>query len=823
MTCGHCVATVEQALLEIEGVRAASADLATQSALVEYDPSASDVSAMKNAVAAVGYAPRAVGGLVSIGPTSPARPAALVPAVQPAPQPRPQFEQARLSIEGMTCASCVRSVERAAMQVPGAEKCEVNLTEASARIIFDSQRTALDDFVQAIRGAGYDAMPETLTSDPPETDAVSKRLRRRLAVSVALTTPLLVLAMSHGLFDFPHSAWVQLALALPVVLYGGAPFYSAAGNAALHRRADMNTLIAVGTGAAFAYSAVATAAPSWVSLQGPAPVYFETAAAIVTLVLVGRLLEARARRRTSKSIRKLLAMQSGIVRVRREGHEREVALEDVSIGDEVAVRPGERVPVDGTVIEGSGAVDESPITGESVPVDKRPGTRVFSGSLNKDGFLVFRAEQVGSETALSRIIEFVRHAQGSKAPAARLADRIAAIFVPAILCAAAATFMVWMVAGPEEDRLRMAVNNAVSVLIIACPCALGLATPAALAVGIGRAAERGILIRDGEALDAARKLDTVVFDKTGTLTLGRFAVTDTETYGALTAQELIDSAVAMEQFSEHPIAEAIAAAGNGAGIEVEDYRALPGAGASALVNGERWLLGKRDLLEERGTDTSAVTATLDRFEQQGKSVVLAARDGELVGAFALRDTIRPESTAAVNSLRKRGVRAMMISGDNAKAAGAIASQAGIEAVLAPVLPIEKSGAIERLQAEGRTVAMVGDGINDAPALAQADLGIAIGAGTDIAVESAGIVLVRNNPRDVDRAIELAKRTQRTILQNYCWAFGYNMLGVPVAAGALYPWTGLLLSPILASAAMALSSVSVLSNSLRLNRALVRDR
>ncbi len=823
MTCGHCVATVEKALLELNGVRAASADLATQSALVEFDPSATDPSKMMDAVAAVGYAPRKADGAVSIGAPTSAQPATQLPAIEPAPQAAPKLEEARLSIDGMTCASCVRSVERAAMQVPGADKCEVNLTESSARIIFNSQRSEIDDFVRAIRDAGYGAVLESRTPDPLEGDAVSRRLHSRLAISAALTTPLLLLAMSHGLLEFPGSSWVQFALALPVVLYGGAPFYSAAWNAARHRRADMNTLIAVGTGAAFAYSVVATAAPSWVSVEGPAPVYFETAAAIITLVLVGRLLEARARRRTSNSIRTLLAMQSGVVRIRHDGQEREVALADVAIGDEVVVRPGERVPVDGTVIEGDGSVDESPITGESVPADKHPGSRVFSGSLNNDGFLVFRAEKVGSETALSRIIEFVRRAQGSKAPAARLADRIAAVFVPVIIVAAMATFAVWMVAAPEEDRLRRALSNAVSVLIIACPCALGLATPAALAVGIGRAAEHGILIRDGEALEAARRVDTVVFDKTGTLTLGRFTVTDTDTFGALTSHELIATAAALEKLSEHPLAAAIASSGDSANNKVEGYRALPGAGASARVDGKHWLLGKVGLLEEHGIDISAATATIDRFQQQGKSVVLAARNGELMGAFALLDTIRPESPAAVTALRHRGVRAMMISGDNAKAAGAIASQAGIEAVLAPVLPIEKSSAIERLQAEGRTVAMVGDGINDAPALAQADLGIAIGAGTDIAVESAGIVLVRNNPRDVDRAIELAKRTQRTILQNYCWAFGYNILGVPIAAGALYPWTGLLLSPILASAAMALSSVSVLSNSLRLNRALSKGR
>ena len=822
MTCGHCVATVERALLGVSGVRSASADLSTQSAQVKYNSAETGVTALEKAVASAGYAPRPATDLVSIGgtPTPPATPP--VASTEPVPAGKPELKEIRLSIDGMTCASCVQSVERAALEVPGVTKCAVSLAESSALVAFDSRQSVPDDLVQAIRDAGYGATPQTAGSDRGEAAGAMDRLRRRLAVSSAATIPLLVIAMSHGLLEFHGANWVQLVLALPVVIYGGAPFYAAAWNAAVHLRADMNTLVAVGTGAAFLYSVVATVAPGLVASQGAAPVYFETAAAILTLVLAGRLLETRARRRTSNSIRKLLALQSGAVQVRRDGQESEIPLKRVAIGDEVVVRPGERVPVDGTVIEGAGAVDESPITGESLPVDKHPGATVVSGSLNKDGFLVFRAERVGSETALSRIIEFVRRAQESKAPAARLADRIAAVFVPAIIFVAIATFISWMLVAPDEERLRMALNNAVSVLIIACPCALGLATPAALAVGVGRAAERGILIRDGEALEAARKIDTVVFDKTGTLTLGRFEVTDVVALGGLATNELVAAAASIERLSEHPIAKAIAATGNEVDCKAEDYRALPGAGATGRLNGEQWLLGKCDLLSEHGVDTSVANETLWRFERDGKSVVLAARDGDLVGVFALRDTIRPESRQGAEALGERSIQTAVISGDNAEAARAIAKQAGIATVLAPVLPVEKSKAIERLQREGATVAMVGDGINDAPALVQADLGVAIGAGTDIAVESAGIVLVRSDPRDVDRAIELARRIHRTIVQNYCWAFGYNFLGVPLAAGVLYPWTGLLLSPIAASAAMALSSLSVLSNSLRLNRALSKE-
>ncbi len=812
MTCDHCVSTVETALAEVDGVVTATANLASQSAHVEYDPSIADIASMEEAVAAVGYAPRPASTLVSFEPTAHGE------AIQQGPAR--EFADFRVNIEGMTCASCVLSVERAALGVNGVASCQVSLTESAAQVSIDPRESDIDAVLRAITSAGYQAALEKTDPAVDVGDRASPPLVRRLAVSAALTAPLLILAMSHGSLDFPGSRWLQLGLALPVVFYGGASFYAAAWNAARHGRSDMNTLIAVGTGAAMVYSVVALLAPSWVSsgIDVP-PVYFETAAAILTLVLLGRVLETRARRRTSASIQKLVALQAGMVRVRRHGTESEIPLAGVSVGDEVVVRPGERIPVDGTVIDGTGAVDESPITGESVPADKHPGSKVVSGSLNQDGFLVFKAESVGSETALSRIIDFVRHAQGSKAPAARLADRIAAVFVPVILVCALATFAAWLAFGPGEDRFRMALSNAVSVLIIACPCALGLATPAALAVGIGRAAEKGILIRDGAALEAARNVDTVVFDKTGTLTLGEFAVTDVVALGTTSTEELTAAASAIESRSEHPIATAIAAAGSATDVGVADYRALPGAGATGRIGDDSWILGKRDLLAERGTDLAAVAVTLDRFESEGKSVVVAARNGELEGIFALRDTMRPEARRAANALRSQGVKTLMLSGDNEVAAKAIASEAGIKDVLAPVLPIEKSAAIERLQSEGRTVAMVGDGINDAPALAQADVGVAIGAGTDIAIESAGIILVRSDPSDVGQAIEVAKRTQRAIVQNYCWAFGYNVLGVPIAAGALYPWTGLLLSPVLASAAMALSSISVLSNSLRLRRAL----
>ena len=820
MTCDHCVATVEKALLGVEGVRSASAALATQTAEVAFDPLLTNLPAIRRAVKATGYLPGPSDELLSIAPSL----TAAVPSAHSAPQ-QPETHSSSsiwLSIEGMTCASCVQSVEQAVLKTPGVEACEVSLAEASAHVTLDPALASTADLLRSVGSAGYGATVDRDDSGRLGGEPSTSVLRRRLIVSAIFTIPLLVLAMSHGRLG-GDSGWVQLALALPVVVYGGAPFYSAAWNAARHLRSDMNTLIAVGTGTAFAYSLVATAMPEWVERDSSAPVYFETAAAILTLVLLGRMLEARARRKTSNAIRRLMELRPETVRVLRGGEETEIPATQLAIGDAVVVRAGERVPIDGKVIEGAGAIDESPLTGESLPADKAPGSGVLSGSLAKEGYLVVRAESVGSETSLSRMIAFVRRAQNSKSPASRLADRIAAVFVPAILALAVLTFLAWLLLAPSEDHLRLAANSAVSVLIIACPCALGLATPAALAVGIGRAAEHGILVRDGEALEAARDLDTVVFDKTGTLTLGNFEVTDIQTYGSVDKDDLLRVTCAIERRSEHPIAQAIAALDPSSDEAVSNFLTLPGVGTSAEAGGQEWLIGKPELLTDRGIAITEARTSLDRLSEEGKTTVLVARGRALAGAFALRDTLHGDAAEATSALRRRGIKTLMISGDSARVARATATLAGIDRVLAPVLPLDKASAIERLQSDGERVAMVGDGINDAPALAQADLGIAIGAGSDVAVESADIILVRDSPADVDRAIDLARRTQRAIAQNYAWAFGYNLLGVPIAAGVLYPWTGLLLSPILASAAMALSSLSVLANSLRLGRALATAR
>ena len=806
MTCDHCRQSVEHSLLETPGVQSATVNLQSNSAQVEYDPAVAGISDLDEAINSAGYS------------LLPSELQLLIPASASAPTKEALIgtREHTLAIQGMTCASCVQSVENAVMKVPGVVFCEVNLASESASLQFEPYVESITDVIQAVHGAGYKASIQSAETIIPLESLDYGSLKQRLQISALLSIPLLVLAMSHGRLDFMHSVWVQMALATIVVVYGGAPFYRGAWIALKHLRADMNTLIAIGTGSAFLYSLTATLASNPVT---PVQVYFETSAAIITLVLLGRLLEARSRQRTTNSIRKLFALQAVTAHIRRNGQEQDVPLQKVVVGDIVLVHPGEKIPVDGKVIEGTGAVDESSLTGESLPVDKKPGSNLVSGSLNKDGFFVFRAESVGKDTVLSRMIAYVQRAQGSKAPAAQLADRISAVFVPIILLVAVLTFAVWFIVSPFDERFQMAITSAVAVLVIACPCALGLATPAALTVGIGRAAECNILIRDGAALEATGKIDTVVFDKTGTITSGKFHLSDIKTFGDLSKEQLLSATAAIESRSEHPLAQPLAATNSGSGLVVKEYRTLPGSGVSAKIHGDSWLIGKPDLLKVQGIDITAANAMLESSFQQGKTIILSAINNLLAGGFALTDTLHPDAINAVKALQARNLRTIMISGDNEASAKAAASQVGITDVLASVQPTEKADAIQRLQKGGSKVAMVGDGINDAPALTQSDLGIAIGAGTDIAIECAGIILVNSTPRDVDRAIELSRRTSRTIQQNYFWAFAYNLLGVPIAAGVLFPWTGLLLSPVLASAAMALSSLSVISNSLRLKRAL----
>jgi Cu+-exporting ATPase len=682
-------------------------------------------------------------------------------------------ERVDLPVSGMTCAACARSIEGALAGKPGVERARVNLATNTATVEYDPARARLSDFVGAIEDLGY-GVPK---AGSPRQEAAPDH---RLLAAAILAAPVLALGMSHGALAVPYSAWIQLALTLPVMFYSGAPIYAAAWTALRHRSANMNTLIALGTGTAFLYSLDQT-------VRGAHEVYYEAAAAIVALVLLGRALEGRARGRASLAIRGLMKLQPPTAQVIRDGAETETAMEDVRVGDVVVVRPGERIPVDGTVLKGESAVDESMLTGESLPVDKRAGDAVYAGTMNRSGGFRFEATKVGRGAVLQQMIELVRQAQGSHAPVARLADVVSGYFTGGVLLAAILTFAGWLFFAP----FATAMVNAVAVLIIACPCALGLATPTAIMVGTGRGAERGILIKGGEALEMAHKIDTILFDKTGTITQGKPRVTRVAPAAGFTESELLGLAAAAEGYSEHPLGRAIVEAAAERGLAVPTttttgFSAVAGHGVRADVAGREVWVG-------RGEGQPGVSVTVD---------------GVAAGVIEIADAIKPEAAVAVRRLREMGMEVWMLTGDNRAAAEGVARETGIEHVLAEVPPADKAARVKQLQAAGRCVAMAGDGINDAAALAQADLGIAMGAGTDIAMEASDITLMSGDLRRVAEAIELSRRTMRTVRQNLFWAFAYNAVAIPVAAFGL-------LSPVVASAAMALSSVTVVTNSLRL--------
>ncbi len=676
------------------------------------------------------------------------------------------------------------------------------------------------------------ALEPLTVSEEEEENPELRDMLRRFQVGVALTLPLLFLGMSDLLPGRPvqHAlsgaliAWIELALATPVVLWGGRPFFERGWASVKNRSLNMFTLIALGTGVAYLFSVVATVAPGLLpasvrDAHGAVPVYFEPAAAIVTLVLLGQVLELRARARTRSALRALLGLAPKTARKVDDGEERDVPLDQVRPGDLLRVRPGEKVPVDGVVTEGHSSVDESMITGEPLPVEKIPGSKVTGGTVNVDGTFLMRAERVGSETLLAQIVRLVAEAQRSRAPIQRLADRAAAWFVPVVIAVAAVTFAVWLVAGPEP-RFAYALVNAVSVLIIACPCALGLATPISIMVATGRGAHAGVLVRSAEALETLARVDTLLVDKTGTLTEGKPRLVTIEPAAGFSWGEVLRLAAALERGSEHPLAGAILETARERGIDApqaSSFRAIPGQGVVGNVDGQKVALGNAALLAGLDVDLAEAEARAEALRGDGQTIVFLAIEGQLAGLLGVADPIKESAPEALRALRSEGVQLVMLTGDDRTTAEAVARKLGIEEVHAEVLPADKAAAVERLRGQGRVVAMAGDGINDAPALAAADVGIAMGTGTDVAMESAGIVLVKGDLRGIVRARRLSKATLRNIRQNLFWAFAYNTLGVPLAAGALYPFTGLLLSPMFASAAMSLSSVSVIGNALRLRR------
>jgi P-type Cu+ transporter len=799
MTCAACATRVERALTRAPGVAEASVNLATERATVAYDPEATSPAALAEAVEASGYGVRQ--------------------------------QTSTLAVGGMTCAACVNRVERALRAVPGVTEASVNLAteRATVRHLTGTPPEAL---AEAVRQGGYTVI-ETEGDAPGDAEREGRErerlaLRRRLLTAAAFTVPIVLLDMGTMLVPPIHdwvmatvpmqTLWMVLFALATVVQFGpGWRFYRTGWAAARHGSPDMNTLVALGTSAAYGYSTVATFAPG-VLPANAVHVYFEAAAVIITLVLLGKYMEALAKGRTSEAIRRLVGLQPRTARVERGGAVVEVPLAEVAVGDVVRVRPGERIPVDGAVTEGTSYVDESMISGEPVPVEKAPGAEVVGGTVNGTGAFAFRATRVGAETVLAQIIRMVEEAQASRPAIQALADRVVAVFVPAVLAVATVTFIAWLLLGPDP-ALTFALVAAVSVLIIACPCAMGLATPTSIMVGTGKAAEMGVLFRRGEAIQTLREASVVAFDKTGTLTEGKPRLVDLLPEPGFEASEVLALAAAVEAHSEHPIARAIGEAAEGRGLTLPSasgVQAEPGFGVEGTVGGRRVAVGAARYLDRLGVTTggSPPPAAL-RLASEGKTPVLVAVDGRLAATLAVADPVKPSARAAVRALHAQGLRVAMITGDARGTAEAVAREIGIDEVLAEVLPAGKAEAVERLQAGGRRVAFVGDGINDAPALARADVGIAIGTGTDVAIESADVVLMRGDLSGVVDALALSRATLRNIRQNLFWAFAYNTALIPVAAGVLYPWLGVLLNPMFAAAAMGVSSVFVLGNALRL--------
>ncbi len=733
------------------------------------------------------------------------------------------------SIKGMHCASCVNVLERSLKKVDGVSNAVVNLATEKATVTFDKGKVNDEKITSTVANAGYKALlnEEGVHQDEEKLEKQKelKRLRNKVIVSLFLGS-LIVWGSFPGLMNTApkllQNFLIQFLLALPVQFWAGLEFYKATIPALRHRTANMDTLVALGTSVAFAYSSVVVFFPSVINSIGvEASPYFDVSTIIIGLILLGRLFEAKAKAGTSEAIKKLIGLSPKTARVVKNGKEIDVPIEEVLIGDIVRVRPGEKIPVDGIIVEGESSIDESMITGESMPLEKIKGDTVIGATINKSGSFLYKATKVGSETMLSQIIKLVQDAQGSKAPIQRIADLISSYFVPIVIMLAIATFVVWYDFGTSKT-LIFALLSMVSVLIIACPCAMGLATPTAVMVGTGKGAQNGILIKDAKSLETAHKINTVVFDKTGTLTKGKPEVTDIITIQSseFKIQNILKFAASLEKVSEHPLAQAVIskAEGEKVGFEkVDKFKAIAGHGVEGFIDKNRVLFGNKRLMEKEKIDIKSISGKMDELENQGKTVMILVVNKKAEGLIAVADTIKENAKEGVANLLKMGIEVVMITGDNKKTAGAIAKNLGIKRVLSEILPSEKEAEVKKIQKEGKIVAMVGDGINDAPALASADVGIAMGSGTDVAIEAADITLINKDLRSVSWTVNLSKKTMKTIKINLFWAFGYNIILIPVAMGVLYPFFHLLLNPIFASGAMALSSISVVSNSLRLKR------
>ncbi|MGX8797322.1 heavy metal translocating P-type ATPase [Fusibacter sp. JL298sf-3] len=800
MTCAACSAAIERSLRKTAGVEVADVNLATEQLQLKFNPDVVSESAIINKVEKLGY------GLSELNTS----------------------REIVIPIAGMTCAACSAAIERSLNKMAGIESASVNLTTEKATVVYDSQTVRISQIKDRIKKVGYEPLEADMglqvDEDKARKEKALKVLKTKLIIAAIFTIPLFYITMGHMLgaplpqIIDPHHhplnfALIQLFLTVPVML-AGYKFYQVGFKALLHRSPNMDSLIAIGTSAAFIYGVYAIVEIAKGNHDMTMALYFETAGVIITLIMLGKYLEAVSKGKTSEAIKQLMGLQPKTAVVIQDGEEMVIAIEEVEMGDTLRVKPGEKFPVDGVITSGYTSVDESMLTGESIPVEKNIGDPVIGGSINKNGLIQFEATKVGKDTALSQIIRLVQEAQGSKAPIAKMADIISGYFVPVVMVIAVAAGLFWFLTGHDAT---FSLTIFISVLVIACPCALGLATPTAIMVGTGKGAEYGVLIKSGGALEIAHKVQTVVFDKTGTLTEGKPVVTDI--VSKIDENELLRLAASAEKGSEHPLGEAIVKAAEDRGLELnalDDFEAIPGHGIRVAIGGQTALLGNAKLMNDYKIDIDDVDAA-NRLAAQGKTPMYVAIDDAFVGIVAVADVVKPNSQMAVEQLHQMGIKVAMITGDNKKTAAAIAEQVGIDVVLAEVLPEDKASEVKKLQSEGRVVAMVGDGVNDAPALAQADVGIAIGSGTDVAMASADIVLMKSDIKDVVTAIKLSKKTITNIKQNLFWAFGYNSLGIPLAAGVLYALGGPLLNPMFAAAAMALSSVSVVSNALRLRK------